>query len=103
MLTISVLIFLCCGNCYISINIGNFLVFILSSTAIFFKLILGNISMRSSWVIFLATSATQPLICLSIVSLFHWLQTSIAKFPLCREANFLSQVFSINEGQLSSK
>ena len=47
--------------------------------------------MHVSWMISLATSATQPLItCLGIVPLFHWLQITIAKFLLCKEANSLS-------------
>ena len=83
---------LCCGNCVISKIIGNLLFSILSSTAISFDLIFGNISMYSSWVISFATSATQPLITrLDIVSWFHWLQTSLVKFLLSIEANLISQ------------
>ena len=81
-----------CGNCHISIIIGNFRVSILSSTTICFKLILGNISMRGSWLISVAALVIQAfIICLAIVSLFHWLQKSIAKFILWKKANLFSQ------------
>ena len=81
---ILILIFLCCGNCHISIIIGNFLVSILSTTAIYFKLILGNISMHGSWVISLATSANQP---------------SITCLAIARKLIHSLKVFSRNEGQ----
>ena len=52
--------------------------------------------MHSSGTISLTTSAKQPLItCLKIVSLFDWLQASIAKFYFWKKAN------SVLKGALS--